>query len=52
MIPDQHAAFGITQARKKRKGETWKDLNLDELMKASKGPGRVKGAFPNLKLPR
>ena len=36
VVPDQHAAFGITRATQKQKESAWKDLGLAELMK--KGP--------------
>lgn len=36
VVPDQHAAFGITRATQARKESVWKDLGLDELVK--KGP--------------
>ncbi|KAK3997510.1 Apc13p protein-domain-containing protein [Cladorrhinum sp. PSN332] len=37
VVPDQHAAFGITQATQKSKQTAWKDLNLASLM--NRGPG-------------
>ncbi|KAG8422728.1 hypothetical protein J3459_010113 [Metarhizium acridum] len=36
VVPDQHAAFGITRATKEVRGAAWKDLGLGELMK--RGP--------------
>ncbi|KAF8421088.1 Apc13p protein-domain-containing protein [Tirmania nivea] len=36
VIPDQHAAFGITRAVQKTHETAWKDLGLQDLMK--KGP--------------
>ncbi|KFG79902.1 Protein kinase [Metarhizium anisopliae] len=36
VVPDQHAAFGITRATKEVRGAAWKDLGLGELMR--KGP--------------
>lgn len=32
VVPDQHAAFGITKATQKMKEPAWKDLGLGELM--------------------
>ncbi|KAK4230391.1 Apc13p protein-domain-containing protein [Podospora fimiseda] len=37
VVPDQHAAFGITQATQKHKAPAWKDLDLASLM--NRGPG-------------
>jgi len=37
VVPDQHAAFGITKATQKVREPAWKDLGLGELM--GKGPG-------------
>ncbi|OAA41663.1 Protein kinase [Metarhizium rileyi] len=36
VVPDQHAAFGITRATKDVRGAAWKDLGLEELMR--RGP--------------
>ena len=36
VVPDQHAAFGITRAMQARKEAAWKDLGLEELMR--RGP--------------
>lgn len=36
VVPDQHAAFGITRATQSKKETAWKDLGLAELMR--KGP--------------
>ncbi len=41
MVPDQHAAFGITRATQAKREISWKDLGLDELLR--KGPGNVAG---------
>jgi len=38
VVPDQHAAFGITRATQARKEAAWKDLGLEELMR--RGPVR------------
>ncbi|KAK5654800.1 hypothetical protein OQA88_6836 [Cercophora sp. LCS_1] len=38
VVPDQHAAFGITKATQKVREPAWKDLGLGELM--SRGPGK------------
>lgn len=39
VVPDQHAAFGITRATQKPRESAWKDLGLAELMR--KGPQPV-----------
>lgn len=36
VVPDQHAAFGITRATQARREAAWKDLGLEELMR--RGP--------------
>jgi hypothetical protein len=41
VVPDQHAAFGITRATQAKREISWKDLGLDELIR--KGPGNVAG---------
>ena len=33
VVPDQHAAFGITRATQKTREPAWKDLGLDALVK-------------------
>lgn len=33
VVPDQHAAFGITRATQKKRVSAWKDLGLEELMR-------------------
>ncbi|KAI9841146.1 MAG: hypothetical protein M1838_003689 [Thelocarpon superellum] len=44
VVPDQHAAFGITRATQKTREAAWKDLGLEELMarkpdaKSARGP--------------
>ncbi|KAL9046024.1 MAG: hypothetical protein Q9214_001039 [Letrouitia sp. 1 TL-2023] len=37
VVPDQHAAFGITRATQGKREPQWKDLGLEALMK--RGPG-------------
>ena len=37
VVPDQHAAFGITKATQQTNEPSWKDLGLADLM--NKGPG-------------
>ncbi|OJJ51036.1 hypothetical protein ASPZODRAFT_127032 [Penicilliopsis zonata CBS 506.65] len=32
VVPDQHAAFGITRAMERRRDPVWRDLGLDELV--------------------
>ncbi|KAI8249242.1 Anaphase-promoting complex subunit 13 [Colletotrichum sp. SAR11_239] len=41
VVPDQHAAFGITKATQRQKEAAWKDLGLSGLM--NRGPPMVKG---------
>jgi hypothetical protein len=41
VVPDQHAAFGITRAMREKREKAWKDLGLGELM--SRGPGQASG---------
>jgi len=36
VVPDQHAAFGITRATQAKREAAWKDLGLEELV--GKGP--------------
>jgi hypothetical protein len=33
VVPDQHAAFGITRATQKQREPAWRDLGLEELMR-------------------
>ncbi|KAI9860757.1 MAG: hypothetical protein M1813_005680 [Trichoglossum hirsutum] len=33
VVPDQHAAFGITRAQQKTREPAWKDLGLNELLR-------------------
>ncbi|KAK4164939.1 Apc13p protein-domain-containing protein [Cladorrhinum sp. PSN259] len=42
VVPDQHAAFGITKATQKSKEPAWKDLGLGELM--HRGPSGPSGS--------
>ena len=42
MVPDQHAAFGITRATQAKRESAWKDLGLEELIR--KGPEQGSGA--------
>ena len=41
MVPDQHAAFGITRATQAKRESAWKDLGLEELIR--KGPEEASG---------
>jgi hypothetical protein len=41
VVPDQHAAFGITRATQKSKEAAWKDLGLDELLKRGPKDGEL-----------
>lgn len=46
VVPDQHAAFGITRAMDSRRQIAWRDLGLEELMSGVRlgvGRGRVGG---------
>lgn len=38
VVPDQHAAFGITRAMENRREAVWRDLGLEELVS---GRGRA-----------
>jgi hypothetical protein len=40
VVPDQHAAFGITRAMERRREPVWRDLGLEGLV-ASGGVGAV-----------
>lgn len=42
MVPDQHAAFGITRATQAKREVAWKDLGLEALL--SKGPNDAKSS--------
>jgi hypothetical protein len=42
VVPDQHAAFGITRAMERRRETVWRDLGLEGLV-ASGGVGSAKG---------
>lgn len=42
VVPDQHAAFGITRATQAKRESAWKDLGLEELIR--KGPEQGSGA--------
>jgi hypothetical protein len=42
VVPDQHAAFGITRAMERRRETVWRDLGLEGLV-ASGGAGGAKG---------
>jgi hypothetical protein len=46
VVPDQHAAFGITRATQKAREPVWKDLALERLVK------RAPTERPVPKLPR
>lgn len=37
VVPDQHAAFGITRATQKQTDPVWRDLGLEELMRRRPG---------------
>ncbi|ROT38969.1 hypothetical protein SODALDRAFT_332411 [Sodiomyces alkalinus F11] len=50
VVPDQHAAFGITKATQERKETTWKDLGLASLM--VQGPKSGRGKQGGSRLPR
>lgn len=40
VVPDQHAAFGITRAMENRREAVWRDLGLEELVNG-RGRGGV-----------
>lgn len=50
VVPDQHAAFGITKATQGKKDAAWKDLGLGQLM--AQGPKGPTGTRPGGRLPR
>lgn len=54
VVPDQHAAFGITKATQRQREAAWKDLGLAGLM--NRGPpgagDKEKGAGGGSRLPR
>ena len=50
VVPDQHAAFGITKATQDRKEAAWKDLGLGRLM--NQGPKGGEGKKAGARLPR
>lgn len=57
MVPDQHAAFGITRATQAKKEVQWRDLGLDALIKAGpkesvNGVGAKPGSGSGSRLPR
>ncbi|KAJ0164175.1 hypothetical protein CTA2_1580 [Colletotrichum tanaceti] len=62
VVPDQHAAFGITQATQRQREAAWKDLGLAGLMNRGPPPpggwaqaqraGGGAGASGGLRLPR
>jgi len=39
VVPDQHAAFGIQRATMSKREPVWRDLGLEELMKAGPKDG-------------
>ncbi|KAE8144191.1 Apc13p protein-domain-containing protein [Aspergillus avenaceus] len=39
VVPDQHAAFGISRAMEKRREAVWRDLGLEGLVAGRKGGG-------------
>lgn len=41
VVPDQHAAFGITRAMDDRRRVVWRDLGLEELMRGVRLSGRA-----------
>jgi Apc13p protein len=46
VVPDQHAAFGITKATQDKKEPAWKDLGLSRLMTQGPRPGQGKRSLP------
>ncbi|KAL1999222.1 hypothetical protein VTN02DRAFT_4868 [Thermoascus thermophilus] len=44
VIPDQHAAFGITRAMESRREAVWRDLGLEELVRGVRQGGIPGGA--------
>lgn len=51
VVPDQHAAFGITRATQAKREAAWRDLGLEELV--DRGPkGKSGGGLGVRGLPR
>jgi hypothetical protein len=46
VVPDQHAAFGITRATREVRGTAWKDLGLGELMRRGPPKGTTAKGLP------
>ncbi|KAF6822822.1 protein kinase [Colletotrichum plurivorum] len=44
VVPDQHAAFGITKATQRQREPAWKDLGLAGLMHRGPGGGKKGGS--------
>jgi hypothetical protein len=50
VVPDQHAAFGITRAMERRREPAWRDLGLEGLVAGGgSGGGKGKGAKVRVK---
>ncbi|KAI9790714.1 MAG: hypothetical protein M1816_004855 [Peltula sp. TS41687] len=52
VVPDQHAAFGITRATQKTREPVWKDLGIEELLKRGPPPVAQGRAGLGVKMPR
>lgn len=50
VVPDQHAAFGITRAMERKREPAWRDLGLEGLVAGGgSGGGKVKGVKVRVK---
>ncbi|KAL4891262.1 Apc13p protein-domain-containing protein [Aspergillus ambiguus] len=49
VVPDQHAAFGITRAMERKRETVWRDLGLEALVASGGGAGKSSGAKVRVK---
>ncbi|KAI9830467.1 MAG: hypothetical protein M1826_004704 [Phylliscum demangeonii] len=52
VVPDQHAAFGITRATQRSREPVWKDLGLEELLRRGPKVGEQPSQKRARQLPR
>ncbi|KAL3460344.1 Apc13p protein-domain-containing protein [Aspergillus heterothallicus] len=50
VVPDQHAAFGITRAMERRRETVWRDLGLESLVASGGASSGAKGKGGKLRL--
>lgn len=48
VVPDQHAAFGITRAMERRRDAVWRDLGLEALVSGQGHGGSAMAAGPSV----